>query len=195
MSNSHCLEVTATWKKFSYLLSLGPNFVNGHTDTWTNAKWETKLKISSVHGTHGIYVYCTFPFPNSLIQISCHFICFQLPVGFTHPMINPEALFTSESVSHGGRRKFSCNICNRIFTSETGIRSHANWHMGQYPYRCEHCGRGFLSSTNYKGHLSKHRNVKDFACEICGKRYVYKDGVVRHMITHHPEAIGKKAHV
>nr|XP_044989249.1 zinc finger imprinted 2 [Jaculus jaculus] len=53
-----------------------------------------------------------------------------------------------------------CKVCNRVFTSEVGLRKHESFHTGKRPFRCHLCDKGFFLMPHLNKHLRIHSGKK-----------------------------------
>ncbi|KAJ7617775.1 hypothetical protein FB45DRAFT_932656 [Roridomyces roridus] len=56
------------------------------------------------------------------------------------------------------RKRHSCNLCGKLFTRPSSLRTHTNTHTGAMPFRCTHpnCGRRFNVQSNMRRHMRTH---------------------------------------
>jgi uncharacterized Zn-finger protein len=69
---------------------------------------------------------------------------------------------------------FKCTFpgCQKVFSKQTNLKSHARIHHTERNYSCEECGASFRRSHDLKRHQrSLHSDVKPFGCSRCGKRF------------------------
>ena len=77
-----------------------------------------------------------------------------------------------------------CKICQKTFSAVACLRSHAKVHTGEKRFRCETCGKGFAQSQNLKVHRRSHSGEKPFECSTCGKRSNTMASHTAHLKTH-----------
>ncbi|XP_065571730.1 zinc finger protein 675-like [Artemia franciscana] len=78
----------------------------------------------------------------------------------------------------------SCEQCDQIFTSYTGLTSHMLSHKNEKPFECEECGARFRQVSQLKVHKRIHSNEKAFTCEVCGKSFRHHDSLKEHHNLH-----------
>ena len=81
-------------------------------------------------------------------------------------------------------KQWSCDKCEKKFTSSSGLSTHAVVHSGKRPHSCPCCGKRFNRHGNMVRHQRAHSGVKPFRCLVCGKAFGQKVLLVRHHVTH-----------
>ena len=64
----------------------------------------------------------------------------------------------SDTTKAGGKRKYGCHICSKLFTKSSHRKEHERIHTGEKPYKCEFCERRFTTKGNLKAHQVTHRD-------------------------------------
>jgi len=67
-----------------------------------------------------------------------------------------------------------CKFCNKTFTSNRSLYSHAMRHKNENRYHCTFCDRRFNNSNSLKRHLTIHSGIREFACEYCTASFYRK---------------------
>ena len=49
-----------------------------------------------------------------------------------------------------------CQVCQKPFSSSSGLQIHMRTHTGERPYKCDVCGKAFTTRGNLKVHMSTH---------------------------------------
>lgn len=80
-----------------------------------------------------------------------------------------EALHVHKEV-HKVEKKHQCHICNKSFIMMSSLTDHLRTHTGEKPFLCSTCGKGFSQKTNLEQHIRRHLGLKPFQCENCDKR-------------------------
>lgn len=60
------------------------------------------------------------------------------------------ALLTSSSSTSSSSFKHRCQLCGKIFGSDSAVQIHMRSHTGERPYRCNICGNRFSTKGNLK---------------------------------------------
>lgn len=82
--------------------------------------------------------------------------------------------------------KHTCNICNRIFAGENGLRKHSRKHSNEMSYACSVCDQKFMYKEQLNSHENQHKN-KYFKCGECGKSFLVKSNFTKHLLRHSGE--------
>lgn len=110
------------------------------------------------------------------------------------------------------KRRFSCNCCQKSWTSNRSLRNHVRIaHLGEMyeckpctkvfrlkenlnrhkkiqhgseppPYQCEVCGKGFWKRVTFEGHKNEHFGLKPFLCAKCGRGFPLEAYRKRHAL-------------
>lgn len=87
---------------------------------------------------------------------------------------------------HAGVKPYSCNICNRDFSTKWNLKLHKWVHASRTskPFRCNLCQSAFIRQTDYVSHLHSHKNIKPYTCNHCGRQFIRKYNCQRHVKEH-----------
>lgn len=87
---------------------------------------------------------------------------------------------------------FVCDLCKKMFKSESHLSCHQVVHIAAEFYICTLCDRDVGSAEMYDLHLLKrHFANKPFKCDLCDKSYVLKRGLTAHKRSHVKELFYK----
>lgn len=83
------------------------------------------------------------------------------------------------------KEKLKCDICKAEFTPK-GFKAHMQIHAeNRVKYSCELCDKTFLTQTSLKLHLEWHDNPDQrFSCKICKKQFTRLTNLKTHTKTH-----------
>jgi len=76
-----------------------------------------------------------------------------------------------------------CQICPRMFHSQSQLKDHLNTHKGIKPYKCIYCYKCFASKNQQVNHQKIH-GEKKFSCDICSRKFIRKANMLIHYRTH-----------
>jgi DNA-directed RNA polymerase subunit RPC12/RpoP len=69
-------------------------------------------------------------------------------------------------------KKYSCNICSKVFTQSSYRDQHVALHSNPNPLSCEYCSRSFNYKKLLLTHVRRlHPNRHPFKCKLCSKTY------------------------
>ena len=83
--------------------------------------------------------------------------------------------------------KYSCNVCQQIYSSEKYLQRHKKTHTGEKKHVCTTCGRSFTRKDALNSHMLTHSDERPNECPICPDKqscFKTKDHLHRHMKRH-----------
>lgn len=85
------------------------------------------------------------------------------------------------------KRKYPCNQCELVTTSEALLKKHQIVHLpdSEKPFHCKFCLKGFGTEHDLNRHEKSHTNERPFACKVCGKGFVTYVELKQHFIAQH----------
>ena len=88
--------------------------------------------------------------------------------------------------SLGSNKKFKCQFCSRIYSTENGQYKYVHTHY-QGRYKCNTCGKCFQYPYILKNHAVLHKKLLPVKCYFpgCLKRYAMSAALTNHKLTHH----------
>uniref|UniRef100_A0A8C7YA31 C2H2-type domain-containing protein n=1 Tax=Oryzias sinensis TaxID=183150 RepID=A0A8C7YA31_9TELE len=90
----------------------------------------------------------------------------------------------SHLMNHRGIKPFSCKECDKSYSYVSHLKRHMITHTGERPYWCMECRKGFMDLFSLKTHMRIHTGKKPFSCEECKKSFSQKGNLKIHMRTH-----------
>ena len=88
---------------------------------------------------------------------------------------------------HDDSKGSKCDVCFKIFHSNSKLVTHYRTHTGEKPFACQTCDRKFAQKSALVQHQSTHSEIKPFKCSICpeGKYFKTKHELNHHMVFHY----------
>ncbi|XP_064093163.1 zinc finger protein 595-like [Macrobrachium nipponense] len=93
-----------------------------------------------------------------------------------------ESLLQSPSTTK--KNLYTCNLCDRVFTSSGNLNSHIQVHSAGKPFSCPICHKGFAEKKTLEAHKYLHTGKKPFQCPVCGREYLTKKSMTLHHRLH-----------
>lgn len=90
-----------------------------------------------------------------------------------------------------GVKNYPCEICEKIFSSRSRLKTHQMTHSIARNFRCEECGANFKTANCLKNHSRLHLNIF-FYCDLCSRKFKGKHELRCHIDAVH---LKKKDHV
>ncbi|XP_050079464.1 zinc finger protein Xfin-like [Anopheles maculipalpis] len=90
---------------------------------------------------------------------------------------------------HTGMKAFACLYCEKRFTANSNLHAHIrNVHSQRKEYRCTECNELFATKDHLNKHQrSRHRQERTYVCGECGKSYLQRSHLNDHVAASHRE--------
>ena len=88
---------------------------------------------------------------------------------------------------HDDSKGFNCDVCLKVFQSNSKLVAHYRTHTGEKPFVCQVCDKNFTQKHHLVQHQAIHSEIKSFKCSICpeGRFFKTKVGLNNHMVYHY----------
>ena len=107
--------------------------------------------------------------------------------GVTPTMANSDTPIGDDSNVAEMPRPYSCQLCQKSFTSHAYLASHIR-KAHEKRFRCEECGKSYGGSSYLREHIEAvHRKTKNFTCESCAASFYSKTQLTNHCLRNHSE--------
>ncbi|XP_023704745.1 zinc finger protein OZF isoform X1 [Cryptotermes secundus] len=88
---------------------------------------------------------------------------------------------------HTGERRFSCELCKKMFRHRCSLVSHLRIHTGERLFVCSVCEKLFTIHRNLLTHLRIHSGERPFVCKVCKKMFRHDTNLKMHLKIHSGE--------
>ena len=88
---------------------------------------------------------------------------------------------------HNLNKSYMCNLCGKMFLTETSLNMHIASHENPLCFKCEVCDKEFHRKDKYENHVKIHSGIKPFGCHICSKSFITSTKLKEHERRHKGE--------
>lgn len=112
--------------------------------------------------------------------------------GVTPTMANSETPISDDSKVAEMPRPYSCQLCQKSFTSHAYLSSHIR-KAHEKRFRCDQCGKSYGGSSYLREHIEAvHKKTKNYTCESCAASFYSKTQLTNHCLRNHSQAGDEK---
>ena len=85
---------------------------------------------------------------------------------------------------HDDSKGFKCDVCLKVCSSKSLLKTHYRTHTGEKPFACQICDRKFAQKSHLVQHQATHSEIKSYKCSICpeGRFFKTKNHLNHHMV-------------
>jgi len=85
---------------------------------------------------------------------------------------------------HSAINPYTCDQCQRSFTSSWGLKMHMTVHSDDRPFQCKLCDKKFKRNYELNKHMAFHVPDRPYICNICGKSFQVERNLKTHQYVH-----------
>ena len=91
-------------------------------------------------------------------------------------------------VHYRQHKNYKCNVCQKEFTSISGMSYHRKTHKPRKGLKCPRCSRVYMCKSTLNSHMKMHADGNGYPCRVCGSLFLSIYSLKKHQVIHtrHP---------
>ncbi|RXM99219.1 Zinc finger protein 26 [Acipenser ruthenus] len=90
---------------------------------------------------------------------------------------------------HSGVKQFECQDCEYKTRLKASLIQHRRIHTGEKPFKCNQCPYASIDASSLRRHSRTHTNEKPYQCEQCSYSCIQKKSLDLHVRRHHTHEV------
>ncbi|KAK1172399.1 zinc finger protein 883 isoform X1 [Acipenser oxyrinchus oxyrinchus] len=90
---------------------------------------------------------------------------------------------------HSGLKQFECQDCEYKTRLKASLIQHRRIHTGEKPFKCNQCPYASIDASSLRRHSRTHTNEKPYQCEQCSYSCIQKKSLDLHVRRHHTHEV------
>ena len=110
-----------------------------------------------------------------------HTVTVKLPCDLCKRVFQSQSALDKHKPIHDNK----CSVCSGYFRKKKDLTQHMKRHDPANRYKCSLCSRQFVEMRSLEAHMNIHVGMKPFSCKLCNKDFVARSYLRRHEIQKH----------
>lgn len=162
---------------------------SGLVNTFLHVQLDGKVEnnVQTVNSVDPLSTVSSKQFPENAYFTDCISSCTQekpYSCDICNRTYSSKGSYKHHYRSHTAKKTYVCDVCNKKFSIRKILKNHYRIHTGEKPFECSVCNAKFSRSASLHRHRTTHTEVKQYKCNICGKDFSRNDHLKKHYRTH-----------